>query len=77
MQRDPKEGLLLIYPISAHSQPKTTAQGTNGEPGKQPLFDDRSRHGATVIGIAASFPHSDSEAATGGYVVGSAGPAPL
>lgn len=75
-QRSPEEGLLLIYPISRYSKPKPPRAGdAEAREGKQPLFADPSK-GRTVIGIAASLPHSDSSAAAGEYVVGSAGPAP-
>ncbi len=78
-RRSPEEGLLLIYPISQYSKPQMRA-GKAGEPprpsdGKQSLFADPER-GCTVIGIAASLPHSASAAALGEYVVGSAGAAP-
>jgi hypothetical protein len=65
-KRDKREGLLLIYPISKFSSPR-------GRPGNRlPLFDDVSRDGVTVIGLALVFPASDS-AATIEYVVGSVG----
>lgn len=78
-RRSPEEGLLLVYPISRYSKPQLRA-GKDGEPprasdGKQDLFTDPER-GCTVIGIAASLPHSASAAALGEYVVGSAGAAP-
>lgn len=75
-RRSPQEGLLLIYPISRFSRPKPNDSGENPEGGgKQKLFDNPQR-GRTVIGIAVSFPHSNSQAAAGQYVVGSAGAAP-
>lgn len=73
-QRSAQQGLLLLYPISRHSQPRAAGQGS-GEPGKQALFDDPAR-GRTVIGVAVSLPDSTSDAALGEFVVGSAGPAP-
>jgi hypothetical protein len=73
-QRSPQEGLLLIYPISRFSEPRHEASG--GRSGKQRLFDDPSK-GRTVVGIVVSLPHSDSAAARGQYVVGSAGAAPV
>lgn len=42
---------------------------------KRALFPNPDR-GATVIGVAVSFPDSDSDAATDEYVTGSAGTAP-
>jgi hypothetical protein len=73
-QRSPRHGLLVVYPISRYSGP---VNGTDGqeEAGKQPLFRDAERDGVTVIGIAASFPASNT-ADKRSYVVGSAGPAP-
>lgn len=77
-QRSPQEGLLLIYPISRFSTPKpsSAAKALASEDGKQPLFPDPGR-GRTVIGVATSLPYSESDAARGEYVVGSAGPAPI
>lgn len=65
-QRDPKQGLLLLYPISPESMPKKNTQN------RLPLFDDTNRDGLTVVGVAIVFPVSDS-AATIEYVVGSVG----
>ena len=63
-QRPPQEGLLIIYPISRHSEPR-------GRSGKRlALFDNPDQDGATVIGVAMGFPPSDSEA-TIEYVGGS------
>jgi Z1 domain len=78
-QRSPQQGLLLLYPISRFSRPREAA----GKPGaqktaasnKQALFENPSK-GVTVIGLAVSLPVSTSPAATQGYVVGDAGPAP-
>lgn len=67
-ERDRREGLLLIYPISKYSQPRA------GSTNRIPLFDDPDR-GCTVIGVALVFPASDS-AATIDYVVGSVGELP-
>lgn len=72
-QRSPQQGLLLIYPISRFSTPKVEAE-KGAEAGKRALFPPGK--GATVIGVAVSLPDSASDAATGEYVVGSAGPAP-
>ena len=65
-ERDKREGLLLIYPISKLSRPRTNSKN------RLPLFDDPGRDGATVIGVAVVFPASDS-AATIEYVIGSVG----
>lgn len=62
-QRDPRQGLLLLYPISPASQPRT------GTESRLPLFDNPSNV-PTVVGIAIVFPASNS-AATIEYVVGS------
>jgi hypothetical protein len=65
-RRDPREGLLLIYPISPYSKPR--ANSTN----RERLFDDPAKDGRTVVGAALVFPASES-AATITYVVGSVG----
>jgi hypothetical protein len=62
-QRNPRQGLLLLYPISPASRPR---EGTHS---RLPLFDDPANV-PTVVGIAIVFPASDS-AATIEYVVGS------
>jgi len=72
-QRSPATGLLVIYPISRNSSPLTDEPDDKG---KQPLFEDPGRDGATVIGVTASFPYSPT-ADERGYVVGSAGAAPV
>jgi len=64
-QRSLREGLLLLYPISPNSSPR----GNEGN--RLPLFDNPV-NGCTVLGVAMSFPVSES-AATIEYVVGSAG----
>ena len=79
-QRSPQQGLLLLYPISRYSTPRVVRPrpgkgGGDWEPTKTALFDNPAR-AATVIGLAVSLPDSSSDAATGEYVVGSAGPAP-
>jgi hypothetical protein len=80
-QRSPQQGLLLLYPISRYSAPKQSKRGAgtapaeDAEPTKDDLFKDPD-HAVTVIGLAVSLPDSHSQAATGEYVVGSAGPAP-
>jgi hypothetical protein len=65
-QRSPRQGLLLLYPISPNSRPR------NNEGNRLRLFDNPERDGCTVLGIAIVFPVSDS-AATIEYVVGSVG----
>lgn len=65
-ERDKREGLLLIYPISKLSRPRDNAKN------RLPLFEDPGRDGVTVIGVAIVFPASDS-AATIEYVIGSVG----
>ncbi len=72
-QRSPARGLLVIYPISRASGPRT---GNPDDTGKQPLFRDPARDGATVIGVMASFPYS-ATADERSYVVNSAGSPPL
>ena len=64
--RSPREGLLLLYPISPNSLPRSGSQS------RLPLFDDADRNGVTVVGLAMVFPASAS-AATIEYVVGSVG----
>lgn len=65
-ERDKREGLLLIYPISRFSRPRSSSKT------RLPLFDNPERDGCTVIGVALVFPASKS-AATVEYVVGSVG----
>jgi hypothetical protein len=65
-QRSSRQGLLLLYPISPESRPRTGTQS------RLPLFDDPARNGFTVVGIAIVFPVSDS-AATIEYIIGSIG----
>jgi hypothetical protein len=63
-QRDPREGLLILYPISRYSTPR-------GTPRKRiDLFDKPDEEGETVIGCAIAFPPSGS-AATVEYISGS------
>jgi hypothetical protein len=64
-ERSPREGLLLLYPVSRHSTPRA------GSTGRVPLFD-RPEEGRTVVGVALAFPASGSDA-TLAYVQGSAG----
>ena len=74
-RRDPSRGLLVIYPISRHSRPRTPAGETGaGKGNRRDLFDDPDR-GRTVIGVAISMPPSNTPDAGRVYVVGSAGPA--
>lgn len=70
--RDPREGLLLVYPISRMS-------GWDGEENvakneRQPIYADptRARDMADIIGIAVAMPPSNT-AATVEYVVGTVG----
>jgi hypothetical protein len=65
-ERDRGEGLLLLYPISKMSEPRTNSEK------RIPLFEHPERDGCTVIGMALVFPASDS-AATIEYIVGSVG----
>ncbi|MDR6174291.1 hypothetical protein QE364_000788 [Nocardioides zeae] len=53
MQRDPSEGLLMIYPISPASQP------TGNRTSRLPLFE-RPEEAGTIIQYAVSFPTSTS-----------------
>jgi len=72
MVRDRERGLLIIYPISPASTPKSA--GTK-EPRqlREPLFPAGQRDKMpTVVGIALVFPDSDSFATTE-YLVGTAG----
>ncbi len=64
-QRDPAEGLLLVYPVSRFSQPEKRSTD------REPLFGNASR-ACTVVGLAISFPRSKS-AATIEYMAGTAG----
>ncbi len=67
--RPANEGLLLIYPISRHS-----GHGPRIPDTREPIFVDAAE-GEDVIGVALSFPHSQSEA-TIDYVVGTVGEGP-
>lgn len=59
-QRSSEEGLLLIYPISRHSEPRPVGSGQVQR--RQALFDDP-ESGVTIVGYAVSFPYSQSTAA--------------
>ncbi|MGI5246639.1 Z1 domain-containing protein [Dactylosporangium sp. CA-139066] len=74
-RRPATEGLLLLYPISKYSRPRETDAPPSERKGppKQNLFENPDERGGTVIGMAISFPASESPA-TIRYVVGSAGP---
>ena len=63
-QRPKTDGLLAVYPISPHSDPKPSSND------RIPLFDDPVAAPEAVIGLAIAFPPSDS-AATVEYVAGS------
>jgi hypothetical protein len=65
-ERDPREGVLLIYPISQRSGRKLRDQA--GQRG--PIFDN-ALEGEDVIGLALILPNSNS-AATRDYLVGRA-----
>lgn len=65
-ERDKREALLLIYPISKLSRPRANSNN------RLSLFEDPGRDGVTVVGVAIVFPASKS-AATIEYVVGSVG----
>jgi hypothetical protein len=65
-ERDRREGLLLLYPISRFSTPRGNSDT------RIPLFENVERDGCTVVGLALVFPASDS-AATIEYIVGSVG----
>lgn len=54
-QRSIEEGLLVLYPISRHSQPRPNSDE------RDPLFDPGA-DGQDVIGVAVGFPPSSSEA---------------
>lgn len=62
-KRSPEEGLLLLYPISGRSQPGRNAKN------RVALFGDVAEDPPTVLGLAVSFPVSDSPA-TVTYVQG-------
>ena len=67
-QRDRTQGVLLLYPISPFSRPRSD------EGNRLTLFADPAS-GVTVVGIALVFPVSQSPAAIE-YVVGTVGPMP-
>ena len=53
--RDPREGLLMIYPISAAAEPRPNSTT------RIPLFAEPNKAG-TLVAYAVSFPFSESEA---------------
>jgi hypothetical protein len=67
--RPPTDGLLLIYPISRHS-----GHGRKIPDTREPIFANPEQ-GEEVIGVALSFPRSQSEA-TIEYLVGTVGEGP-
>jgi len=70
--RSPKEGLLLLYPISKYSTVKVDDEvETNETRDREPLFSDPDS-GEHIIGMTIVFPHS-TNAATVEYLVGSLG----
>jgi hypothetical protein len=70
MVRNPKNGLLLIYPISRFS-----GYETGFTKNRRPLFDDpNSSLAGDIIGISLSFPKTDKDSTIlGEYVVGTVG----
>jgi len=66
--RDPKQGLLLIYPISRFSGHGGGRAEDEKDSTRVPIFEDPER-GSDVIGIALVFPKSES-AASVEYVTG-------
>jgi hypothetical protein len=68
--RDPAEGLLLIYPISRFSGQEIAAAGP-----RRAMYDDpRDALARDIVGIAISFPRSDSvQDVRGTYTVGTVG----
>jgi len=68
--RDPREGLLLIYPISRRSGWDGENRSARGE--RMPIFADPDAGAGEIIGIALAFPPSET-AATVEYVVGTVG----
>lgn len=65
-ERDRRDGLLLVYPISKQSKPRDNSTQ------RIALFEQPDQNGCTVVGLALVFPRSDS-AATIEYIVGSVG----
>jgi len=72
--RAPREGLLLLYPISRHSGYDSPEGGS-----RRALFEDSNDDNARdVLGLAISFPKSDNaQRITGQYVVGTVGWRPV
>jgi hypothetical protein len=70
--RPKANGLLLIYPVSRYSRPSAREEST-----RRQLFDKPEEH-SDIIGIALSFPRSDTAAAVQGiYVIGTVGWRPM
>lgn len=67
-QRAPEKGLLLLYPISPLSVPGPNAKDES----RMPLFAENAESMPTVVGVALSFPPSDT-GATVEYVAGQPG----
>lgn len=73
-KRPATDGLLLIYPISRYSAPKSRRAGS-----RRPLYDDPdSPQARGIIALAISFPHStQAQNVTAEYIVGTVGWRPL
>ena len=67
-QRDPGRGLLVIYPISPFSQPGPNVKDES----RMALFPEGAEGMPTVVGVALSFPPSNT-GATVEYVAGAPG----
>ena len=72
--RPPREGLILLYPISRHSGQDRIGGGT-----RIPLYEDpESDFARDIVGMAISFPQSQrAQQVFGQYVVGTVGWRPM
>ena len=69
MSRSPQSGLILIYPISRNSSPKTKTARR-----RVPLYDGiEEQFKRDLVALAISFPHSNSELGVQAYKTGTAG----
>ena len=69
MSRSPQRGLILIYPISRNSSPKTKTAKR-----RVPLYDGiEEQFKRDLVALAISFPHSNSELGVQAYKTGTAG----
>ena len=69
MSRSPQSGLILIYPISRNSSPKTKTARR-----RVPLYDGiEVQFKRDLVALAISFPHSNSELGVQAYKTGTAG----